>query len=209
MKKNLLVSLLLIYILPAFSQDISKMNADLKLSDSLVHITEIRIYQDHQITNYSSLLRLYEKDKKQWVGEFYEHFNAVPSSGVKLRMTQKKITPKSDFEFIATSLKRSGILDLPSFDEIRWKFKIRGEIEKVEEKGSRGRTDSYYTYTSQFGGPSDGESFFVQVKYGGKTNEFSFSNPDSYLKKYPEVDELNYIHEIMELIREEFEIWKK
>ena len=208
MKNNLLVSLLLIYIFPVFSQDISKMNADFKLSDSLLYKTEFRIYQDHDITNYSSLLRIYEVDEKQWIAEFYEHYDAVPSSGVEFRTTQKKIKPKRDFEFIETSLERSGILHLTSFDKIRWKFKLRGEIEKVV--GSRrGKTNVYYTYMSQVGVGSDGDSFIIQAKIGSKSNEFSFSNPDSYLKKYPEVDELNYIHEIMKLIREEFQIWKR
>lgn len=99
-------------------------------------------------------------------------------------------------------------MDLPSMDEIWWKLVTRGIVEKVE-KPTLGYKIGDYALRNSILLVSDGEGYTVQVKNRGKVNEFRYSNPESYLKKYPEIDELIYMCEILDLIKSEFHIWKE
>lgn len=191
----------------AVAQNITEINSDLKLSDSLTYETEVRIYQGGGITNYSSLFRMFKDKSKKWTAEFYEHYAKV-NGQAELRTEKQTLTSEKNMEFIFQNLVRSHILDLPSLSEIRWKLVTRGNVEKVKKK-YRGKEIEEYELMNKQIAILDGEGFKVQVKGWNRANEFEFSNPDGYLKHYPEIDELNYICEILELIRTEFHIWKK
>ena len=97
---------------------------------------------------------------------------------------------------------------MPSLREIKWKLVIRGNVEKVKRKYGGKEIEEYELINRQIA-ILDGEGFKVQVKGWDRTNAFEFSNPDEYLKHYPEIDELIYMCEILSLIRTEFDIWKK
>ncbi|WP_298538082.1 hypothetical protein, partial [uncultured Algibacter sp.] len=113
----------------------------------------------------------------------------------------------NDMEFVYLNLLRSHILDLPNLKEIFWKLETRGEVEKVERK-HKGKIKEEYEILSKRKTIVDGEGYMFQAK-GWKSNEFEFSNPDGYLEYYPEVDELIFVCEILNTIRNEFGIWKK
>ncbi len=191
----------------AITQNITEINSDLKLSDSLTYETEVRIYQGGGITNYSSLFRMFKDKSEKWTAEFYEHYAKV-NGQAKLRIEKQTLTSEKNMEFIFQNLVRSNILDLPSLSEIRWKLVTRRNVEKVKKK-YRGKEIEEYELMNKQIAILDGEGFKVQVKGWNRANEFEFSNPDGYLKHYPEIDELNYMCEILELIRTEFHIWKK
>ena len=53
------------------AQNITEINSDLKLSDSLTYKTEVRIYQGGGTTNYSSLFRMFKDESEKWTAEFY------------------------------------------------------------------------------------------------------------------------------------------
>ena len=99
-------------------------------------------------------------------------------------------------------------MDLPNMRDIWWKLVTRGNVEKVE-KPYDGEMAEEYTFRKQVLLVSDGEGFKVQVDGLDRTNEFEYSNPDAYLKVHPEIDELNYMCEILDLIRAEFNVWKE
>ena len=52
----------------------------------------------------------------------------------------------------------------------------------------------------------DGTSYKVFVKNNNKTNKIELDNPESYLKLYPEVDELNDYCNLLKLINTTFPI---
>uniref|UniRef100_UPI00404A133E hypothetical protein n=1 Tax=Flavobacterium sp. TaxID=239 RepID=UPI00404A133E len=205
--RNIHILILFLFSITNSAQNISEINFDLKLPDSLNYTTEIRIYQGGGITNYSSVFRMFIDKSKKWTAEFYEHYAKV-NGQMPLRTEKQTLKSENDMEFIFQNFVRSHILDLPSLSEIQWKLEIRGNVEKVK-RTYRGNEIDEYELTTQMISILDGEGFKVQVKAWNKTNEFEFSNPDGYLKHYPEIDELIYMCEILNLIRTEFGIWKK
>lgn len=205
--KNIQILIIFLFSIGVSAQNITEINSDLKLSDSLTNETEIRIYQGGGITNYSSLFRMFKDKSEKWTAEFYEHYATI-SGQAELRTEKQTLTSEKDMEFIFQNFVRSHILDLPSLSEIQWKLVTRGNVEKVKKK-YRGKEIEEYELMNKQISILDGEGFKVQVKGWNRTNEFEFSNPDGYLKHYPEIDELNYMCEILDLIRTEFHIWKK
>jgi hypothetical protein len=188
-----------------FSQNISEINSDIKITDSLKFKTEIRIYQNMGISNYSSLLRIC-KDEKDWIVEFYEHY--VKVEGItELKIEKQILKSKNDMQFVLLNLIRSNILNLPSLEEIRWKLVKRGNVE-LKKTNIRGKIIEEYDLLNNEIWKMDGKGFKIQVNCWNKKNEFEFSNPDSYLKEFPEVDELIFMSEILNIIRHEFGIWK-
>lgn len=205
--RNIQILIIFLFSNAISAQDISGINSDLKLSDSLTYETEIRVYQGGGITNYSSLFRMFKDRSEKWTAEFYEHYAKVDGQ-VELRTEKRTLDSENDIEFIFQNLIRSHILDLPSLSEIQWKLVTPGKIEKIK-KTHRGKEVVEYEFINNQILITDGEGFKAQLKGWNKTNEFSYSNPDSYLKYYPEIDELIYICEILNIIRNEFGIWKK
>tara|TARA_R110000751_G_scaffold307130_1_gene427438 strand:+ start:1645 stop:2241 length:597 start_codon:yes stop_codon:yes gene_type:complete len=189
------------------AQDVTEINSDLKLSDSLTYETEVRIYQGGGITNYSSLFRMFKNKSQKWTAEFYEHYAKVDGQA-ELRTDKRTLKSKNDMEFVFQNFLRSHILELPSLGEIQWKLVTRGNVEKVK-KQYRGKEIEEYELTNKQIAILDGEGFKIQAKGWNRANEFEFSNPDGYLKHYPEIDELIYMCEILNVIRTEFGIWKK
>jgi hypothetical protein len=85
----------------------------------------------------------------------------------------------------------------------------RGDIKKVKTK-FRGKIIEEYDYLRKMGSSYlDSRGFVVMAKARGwGTNEFRFSNIEHHLKENPEVDELIFMKEIMDIIQNEFGIWK-
>jgi hypothetical protein len=203
---NIQILIIFLFSIGVSAQNISEINSDLKLSDSLNYDTEIRIYQGGGITNYSSLFRMFKDKSEKWTAEFYEHYTELDEG--KLRIEKRSLKSENDMEFIFQNFIRSNILDLPNMSQIKWKLTTRGNVEKVTGE-FRGKIIEEYEYEKGQISILDGEGFKVQAKGYNRTNSFEFSNPDSYLKYYPEIDELIYMCEILNIIRNEFGIWKK
>lgn len=205
--KNIQILIIFLFSIGISAQNITEINSDLKLSDSLTNETEIRIYQGSGITNYSSLFRMFKDKSEKWKAEFYEHYAKV-NGQAELRTEKQTLTSEKDMEFIFQNFVRSHILDLPSLSEIQWKLVTRGNVEKVKKK-YRGKEIEEYELLNKKIAIVDGEGFIIQAKGWNKSNVFEYSNPDSYLAEYPEIDELIYMCEILNIIRTEFGIWKK
>ena len=205
--KNISVLILFLFSIGASAQRVSKENSDSNLSDSLTYDTEVRIYRGVGELNQTSLFRMFKDKSGKWTAEFYASHTKV-SGQFNVRVEKSTIQSENDMEFIFQNFLRSHIMDLPSMDEIWWKLVTRGIVEKVE-KPTLGYKIGDYALRNSILLVSDGEGYTVQVKNRGKVNEFRYSNPESYLKKYPEIDELIYMCEILDLIKSEFHIWKE
>jgi hypothetical protein len=84
--------------------------------------------------------------------------------------------------------------------EIKYKMRERGNVELV---------DGEYQIMWKAKEIMDGIGYKVQIKADKKFNEIDYGNPESYLKYYTEVDELIYFNELLDIIKNEFGIWKK
>jgi len=205
--KNIQILIIFLFSIGISAQKITEINSDLKLSDSLNYETEVRIYKGVGITNYTSLFRMFKDKSDKWTAEFYEHYAKVNGQS-ELRTEKRTLKSKNDMEYVFQNLTRSFILDLPSLSEFYWKLVTRGNVEKVK-KQYRGKTIEEYEITNEEFHMADGEVFKIQVNAWNRSNEFEFSSVDSYLILYPKIDELIYMSEILENIRNEFEIWKR
>lgn len=148
------------------------------------------------------------KDKsKKWTAEFYEHYAKV-NGQTELRTEKRILKSQHDLEFVFQNLIRSHIFDLPSLDNIQWKLVTRGNVEEIKRKHRDKEITEFELINTRIA-ILDGETFKVQIKELNRTNTFEFSNPDEYLKHFPEIDELIYVCEILNLIRDEFGVWKR
>jgi hypothetical protein len=206
MKKIHILIISLFYI-GVSAQNISEINSDLKLSDSLTYETEIRIYHGGGITNHSSLFRMFKDKSEIWSAEFYEHYAKVDGQA-ELRTEKRILNSKNEMQFVFLNLIRSYILDLPDQKDIYWKLNKRGDVEKVE-KNRNGKINAEYDLLSQTVRIVDGSIFRVYVRAFNRSNEFVYSNPKVFLSHYPEINELIYMSEILNTIQNEFGVWKK
>ncbi|WP_143106407.1 hypothetical protein [Pustulibacterium marinum] len=186
----------------AQAQNMKEINAAIGLSDTLTYENEIRIYQSESITNYSSLLRLYEESEDNWKVTYDEHFAKVPGNP-KERVETHRLKGKQSLHYVFLALLRSYIDQLPDQRSIEWKLKERGVIYKENYNG-----EETYQLANKVTTVLDGTGYTVMTKVYGKAHNFSFSNPDTYYKLYPEVDELVFMKEIIDTIRTEFGIWQ-
>jgi hypothetical protein len=203
--KNGLTILFLLISIGTSAQKINQINADLKLSDSLTYQTEVRVYQHQNTTNFSSLFRMFKDKSKKWTVEFYKHYAKVPQIA-ELKVEKEELIAKNNLDSIYASLVRSYILDLPSQSEIRWKMVRRGSIEKIERTRNGKKRVTYELFNRSIH-HTDGISYFIQSKDWKGAHEFAYSNPFKYLEYYPDIDELNYVCEILNSIQLEFNIW--
>ncbi|MFI0431221.1 hypothetical protein [Mariniflexile sp. HMF6888] len=147
------------------------------------------------------------KDKSEkWKAEFYEYYAKVGLT--ELRTEKRILKSENEMEFVFQNFIRSHIIYLPSLSKIKWKLVGRGNVEKVK-RVIRGKEVEEYLLMNTRIESLDGEVYKVQFRTSDKRNEFEYSNPEEYLKYYPEIDELIYMCEIIDLIRNEFHIWKK
>ena len=182
-----------------YAQNKFELNSNLNLPDSLTNKTEIRIYKGGGITNYSSLIRIYKNDQGRWIVEFYRHFTKVKGKE-GFRSVKRILMSKNDMELVWNNILRTNIQFLPNMAKIKYKMRERGNIQFI---------DGEYQLLWKTKVIMDGVGYKVQIKSFNIYNEVAYGNPESYLKHYQDVDELIYFTELLNLIRQEFEIWKK
>lgn len=93
------------------------------------------------------------------------------------------------------------VIYLPKWDFFQYKLKKANKNYQIED----GEIYSTSTRLSTL----DGESFYVKIKSINRENEINYFNPESYLEKYPNVDELISFQELLNLIRTEFKVFEK
>jgi len=139
----------------------------------------------------------------KWNAVFYEHYNGIEPTIIKTILTSN-----SKPDYIFQNFLRSYALELPDLKDIRWKMHTKREIYK-EEGSFRGKPFKKYWDMKTEHHILDGNIFYFQIKNDKTIHSFNYSNPDSYLITYPNIDELIFVNEILDTVRSEFNIWKK
>ncbi len=191
--------LIILFTLGLSAQDLTELNKSLSLPDSISHEEEIRIYKGFGITNFTSIFRMYKDNSDKWNIEHFEHFAGVKKRS-KPEIKKQKLTSKDKPELVWLNILRTNIQFLPEMSEIKWKMKKRGKIEEINNKPELSWSQVQIM---------DGVGYVVQIKENGKYHETYYSNPEKYLEHYSNVDELEFFSEFINLIRTEFDIWKK
>jgi hypothetical protein len=196
---RLYLTILLLTFSQIFAQSISEINKNLNISDTTRNEKEIRIYKWFNTTNGSELFRMYKNNNQIWVVELYQHYNPVKKED-KPRFVKSELKSATDLNLVWLYILASDVEFLPNIDQVNYKFK--SEAEFVLDRGE-------YEIFNKSKRPLDGTGYQVIFKDGKKSNNFRFGNYDTYLKNYPNVDELNSYSKLMNIIKTEFNIWNE
>jgi len=179
------------------SQNVDKLaNIPSELKES-----EIRIYKGRGITNSGHIFRIY-KDDKVWKTELIQWFLPKEISRDEFENLSPKLNvlkPDKSIEELFLNIKARNIGFLPKEEYFQYKKDESRVVYDEDEKDWAFETKKAIMVL-------DGTGYLVKYKAGKQENEFDYSNPESYLKHYPEINELNYFVDILQYIRKEFNI---
>lgn len=182
-----------------FGQDISEINKNLELPQTLGFEKEIRIYKNYSITTKMEIFRMYDRGNNDWIVEIYYYSKkfqtATKIEEIVFPKEKGKLTLKNA-NLIWLNILLCDIEYLPSLKDINYKLKSASiEFENGE-----------YGILKKLTKSLDGEHYVVFFKNGKVENEFNFDNPNTYLKYYPKVDELISYNRILSVIKKEFNL---
>ena len=186
-----------------FGQEVYEINKVLEIPDTLEFQKEIRIYKNYSTTTRTTVFRMYDEGKNNWkVTIYYYLANLKQCTKINQIHFPKenigKLKPK-DANLIWLNLLLSNVEFLPSMEDINYKFK----------KDSIEFEDGEYGIVKKKVLVLDGNDYQVYIKNGKIRNNFSFDNPETYLKNYPNVDELISYNELLSVIKKEFNLWNE
>lgn len=196
--KNLIILILILSSSSIFGQSLSGLNQSIGLTDSLTNENEIRIYKSSgESGEYKEIFRMYEDSSKIWKAELIDYNTKVPA---QLKVQKHNLKPKSDMglDLVWMNIQKTHIQDLPNMSDIRWK------LQKPAFQEINGEKELFWIVTLRSGG----EGFAVHFRLGKKSNRVFYSNPESLLEEYENVDELIYFSELLNVLRTEFGVWE-
>ena len=196
--KKLLIFIIILSNSTLFGQNLAEINENVGFVDSLNNKKEIRIYRTSGMTNYTGIFRMYQDSTEKWRAELIDHYAKVPNQ-VELKIEKRKLKSKSKMDLVWLEIQKTNIQNLPNMADIDWKLKKEPVIHEMDgEKVLSWKQSSIL----------DGEGFDVQIRWGKEFNRIYYSNPESYLRIYENVDELISFSELLKLLRTEFGVWK-
>lgn len=175
--------------------------------DSLANIpselkeSEIRVYKDGGIYNSGKIFRIY-KENKIWKAELIQWFLPKELSKDEFEKIKPQITvlkSEKSLEEIFLNLRALNIGFLPKEEYFQYKKNKSKVVYNKEEKDWVFETINAIQVL-------DGTGYLVKYQSGKQKNEFDYSNPESYLKHYPDIDELQDFVDILKYIRKQFNI---
>ena len=86
--------LLTITYVQSFGQNQTQIDLDLGIPDSLTFRKEFRIYKTEGHTNWTGVLRLYQKKNEKWEAEYYDHYGKVENV-TELKTEKRQLKPKN------------------------------------------------------------------------------------------------------------------
>jgi hypothetical protein len=194
--------LFVIYFISSFltlaAQDITKINIELEIPDSLSKAKELRIYKYLYLSQSVDVLRLYQQHDNLFMVECYRYKKHPKTDSLDHKML--KLTKDSFDNLIWLKIDQSHILNLPNMDDIR--YKLHGKVEISNENG-------FYEVSKDMITISDGVGYRVLIKDEKDKNDVYYDNPESYYTHYPFVDELDYFTRLLDLIRLEIGVWRE
>ncbi|WP_424000413.1 hypothetical protein [Maribacter sp. IgM3_T14_3] len=196
--KQLLILIIILSNLNLFGQDLTIINKNVDFADSLNYNKEIRIYRTSGMTNYTGIFRFYQDNKEKWRAELINHYAIIPNQK-EFRIEKRKLKSKRKMDLVWLEILKTNIQDLPNMTDIDWKLKKEPVIQDMNgEKVLSWKKNLIL----------DGDGYYVHFRQGKYFNRVYYSNPESYLRIYKNVDELVYFNELLNLIRTEFGVWK-
>ena len=162
--------------------------------------TEIRIYKDRGITNSGFVFRIY-KENNNWKSELIQWFLLKEISKDEFEKIPPRLSllkSQKSLEEIFVNIEARNIKYLPKEENFQYKKSKNEVIYDEDEKA--------FLVQSKVISVLDGTGYLVKYKSGNQYNEFDYSNPEAFLKTYPEIDELKSFVDILNYIRKEFDI---
>lgn len=188
--KKIPVLILLLTFPPVFSQ-----NQNVKIPDSL-HPKEIRVTRSESFTK-TEILRMYFDSNSNWK---FELFNKHKNGKYEL-INNQTLSKKDNYdEKLWLKILMTDIQHIADYKDIEYKFKKN----KAKIFLNNSWTIFYDTTISV-----DGIGYQIEIRGEEKYNFVSYSNPDAFFGLYPETDELKSVVDLLNLIRNEFNIWEE
>jgi hypothetical protein len=173
----------------------------LKIENLKFQNNEIRVYKKYSTSTGLELFRFYQDEKENWKAEFFETVASGNTNDIKIRTRKSKLNSLKNFELIWVQILDTDVLYLPKSDAFQYKLKTKNKDYQIEDGEIFSFVSTKYI--------TDGSSYFIKIKNGISENEFEYDNPESYLKSYPDVDELLSFQELLDLLRKDFKIFLK
>lgn len=183
------------------SQTIQEYDKFLKIENLKFNTNEIRVYKKDAISTGLELFRLYQDDKENWKAELYETIASNNNGEIKIRARKYKLNSLKNFELIWAQILDTDVIHLPKWQTFEYKLVKKNKKYEIE--------DGEIISSTSMSNFLDGFSYYVKIKNGKQENEIEYSNPESYLKTYPNVDELISFKELLDLLRNDFKIFSK
>lgn len=196
MKKVISAIFLLLLSNSLHSQTVTEINAALGFPDSLSNTNEIRIYKRYAISNGTDIFRMFRGKDNDYVIEFYNYYHSIQGQVDKPYFEKKEFTTKNN-ELIWMKVCTSNIQYLPDWKEFQYKFVTPKVVFE----------DGQYLYLVTQMAITDGVGYYVYFKKGNKKNHIIYSNPESYLEKFPETDELEMFVGLLNTLKLELGVW--
>ncbi|QBO58003.1 hypothetical protein [Chryseobacterium salivictor] len=168
-----------------------------KIPEKIQNEKEIRIYKDYSITNGGKVFLIYLQDNK-WNAELID-WNFPSEFGThEFQTIEPRITKLKADEINFMNFEIRNIEFLPNENTFQYKKEKREIVYDEDLKENVISTSKMMVM--------DGVSYRVIYKNGKLQNSFNYSNPKSYLKDFPEINELKSFFEILNYIETEFKI---
>ncbi|ASK31777.1 hypothetical protein CEY12_17395 [Chryseobacterium sp. T16E-39] len=178
-------------------QDLNKLA---NLSSKIENEREIRIYVDNGITNSGKIFRIYQENNNKWNAEVIQWFLPEKISEDEFEMIPAKVNKlksKDILEKAFVNIEAMNIGHLPKEENFNYKTS-KSKAVYDDENG-------YVLLTREIS-ITDGVGFSVKYKSNKKENEFHYSNPKSYLKDTPGIDEYESFMKILKYVENNFNI---
>ena len=176
----------------------SEINRYAKISDSIQNEQEIRIYKGRGITNSGTIFRIY-KINSTWKAETIQWFLPKQISSDEFENIEPIVKTFSAYEGDFLNFQIRNIQSLPDEKSFQYK-KEKSKIVYDEDLNENTIEIKKMMIVV------DGSGYQVRYKNGKTENNFEYSNPRSYLKNYPKIDELKSFVEILNYIETRFKI---
>lgn len=200
--KHLYLLFTIIFSFESFSaQQNIEYDKVLKIENLKFNENEIRVYKKYGISTGLELFRFYQDENENWKAEFYETIATQNKDETKIRTRKSKLNSLKNFELIWAQILDTDIIYLPTMDKFLYKLSTKNKNYEVE--------DGIIVSSTSVSSVLDGVGYYTKIKNYKNQNEFEYDNPEAYLKKYPNVDELISFKELLDLIRAEFKVFEK
>ncbi|MGS0748252.1 hypothetical protein [Halpernia sp. GG3] len=166
-----------------------------QIPEKIENEREIRIYKDFAISDVKKIFRIY-LNKDSCNAELISI--RMPSQSGKNIEVKPEITKLKCSNETFLNFEVRNIQFLPKEEFFNYK--------KVKKTISYNEENKQNEIISEEMKVMDGSGYYIRYKNGDNFNSFFYSNPETYIKQYPEINELKSFVEILDFINDRFKI---